>query len=123
MDRTAIIDKYCEAWSDPNEARRAELLGDVWAPQGTYTDPTGHAEGTTGLLAHITGVMANFPGARILRTSALDEHHGVARFAWRLEQPAGEGLPEGLDIVFFSADGTKIERIIGFFGPIRKAKA
>ncbi len=48
----------------------------------------------------------------------MDAHHGVARFAWRVVQADGTALPKGLDVALLSADGTKIERIIGFFGPL-----
>jgi hypothetical protein len=33
----------------------------------------------------------------------------------------GTALPEGIDIAFISSDGSRIERIIGFFGPIARA--
>jgi len=32
----------------------------------------------------------------------------------------GNELPEGIDIAFISADGSKIERIIGFFGSLKR---
>ena len=41
------------------------------------------------------------PGARVLRTSGVDAHHHLARFAWHV----------------VLADG-RIRRIIGFFGPL-----
>ena len=55
-----------------------------------------------------------------MRTSAVDVHHGVARFAWHVVQADGTALPEGIDIAFISADGSRIERVIGFFGPIAR---
>jgi hypothetical protein len=74
----------------------------------------------TALLAHIAAVRARRPGAQVQRTSAVDVHHGVARFAWHVALPDGSTLPEGLDIALLSADGTRIERIFGFFGPLRR---
>jgi hypothetical protein len=118
VDRAAVIDRYCEAWSEPDPHRRAELLASVWAPNATYTDPTVHAAGVEEFLSHIARVQARRPGAKVVRTSELDEHHRVVRFAWHVLQADGTALPEGLDIAFVSADGTKIERIIGFFGPL-----
>jgi hypothetical protein len=55
----------------------------------------------------------------VLRTSAVDVHHGVARFAWHVIQADGTSLPDGLDIAELSADGKRIRRIVGFFGPLR----
>jgi hypothetical protein len=120
MDYTRLIDRYCEVWSEPDKERRAHLLSDVWSPGGAYTDPTIHARGCDELLLHIEKVLAKRPGTKVRRTSKVDAHHGVARFAWRAFMPDGTTLPEGLDIAFISADGTKIERILGFFGTLER---
>lgn len=111
-----LIDTYCQVWSEPDAQRRAQLLAEVWSDGATYTDPTVHARGGEELLAHIANVVARRPGARIVRTSAVDEHHGLARFAWQLVEADGTRRPEGIDFVELSADG-RIRRIIGFFGP------
>ncbi len=118
METAALIDRYCEAWTEPDPQRRIGLLRAVWTPTATYTDPNVHTEGADGLLAHIARVQATRPGARVLRVSAVDAHHGVARFAFRVVAPDGAVLREGLDIAFLSADGARIERIIGFFGAL-----
>jgi hypothetical protein len=119
-DVAALIDRYCAAWSDPDAARRRALLATVFAPGATYTDPRVHADSLEALAAHIDRVLAQRPGARVLRTSAVDLHHGMARFAWHVLQADGTALPEGLDIAWLSADGTRLERIVGFFGPLRR---
>ena len=115
--RDELIDTYCAAWSEPDPARRRKLLGTVWAEGATYTDPTVHVAGLENLLAHIDSVLAQRPGATIQRSSAIDAHHDVARFAWRLVLADGAALPEGLDLVDFAEDG-RIRRIVGFFGPL-----
>ena len=117
-DVTALIDRYCAVWSDPSPEQRALLLGAVWAPGATYTDPTVHATTAAALLAHIERVLSRRPGARVVRTSAVDLHHGVARFAWRVIQADGIALPEGLDIAELTDDAARIRRIVGFFGPM-----
>lgn len=119
----ALIDRYCEAWSDPSASRRAALLAEVWAPDATYTDPRVHATGAAELAAYIEQILARRPGAKVLRTSALDVHRGGARFAWHVVQADGSTLPEGLDIAEFTADGTRIARIVGFFGPLTPIRA
>ena len=118
MDVSDLIDRYCQVWTEPNADRRAKLLASVWAPDATYTDPSVHAANADALLAHIAKVQRRRPGAAVLRTSRVDEHHGLARFAWHVVEADGSTLPEGLDLAFVSPDGTKIERIIGFFGPL-----
>jgi hypothetical protein len=87
-----------------------------WGEHATYTDPSVHAGSAVELLSHIAKVQARRPGAKVLRTSTVDVHHHVARFAWHVVEADGHALPDGLDIAFLTPDGLKIERIIGFFG-------
>jgi len=121
MDASALIDRYCEVWSEPDASNRAELLASVWASHATYTDPSVHAANAQELLSHIAKVQARRPGATVVRTSRVDVHHGLARFAWHAVQADGTALPEGLDIAFIAPEGSKIERIIGFFGPLARS--
>lgn len=112
-----LIDTYCEAWSETDGAARARLLAEVWAADASYTDPRAHVTGTDELAAHIGRVLASRPGAKVIRTSAVDTHHGLARFAWRVVEADGTMLPEGIDFAETSAEG-KLTRIVGFFGPM-----
>ena len=121
MPLTHLIDKYCASWSTENADQRRALLLPIWSDGATYTDPTVHAVGAEELLAHIAGIQSKHPGARILRTSNVDVHHGVARFAWKFVMPDGSSLPEGLDIAFLDAEQKRITRIIGFFGLLKPA--
>ncbi|NGN42445.1 nuclear transport factor 2 family protein [Mesorhizobium sp. CGMCC 1.15528] len=120
-DITDLIDRYCAVWNEPDPARREALLKSVWADGATYTDPRADTAGAGELLAHIAKIQAGRPGATIVRTSAIDHHHGIARFGWCLIEADGTPLPEGIDIAFLSPDGRRIERIIGFFGPMMPA--
>jgi hypothetical protein len=119
MTRTSVeaaIDRYCEAWSVDDPDRRATLLASVWADGAVYSDPTVHVVGAPALLDHIAAVLARRPGARVLRTSALDHHHDVARFAWAVLAADGAILRDGIDVAIIDASG-RIVRMIGFFGP------
>jgi hypothetical protein len=118
MDVSELIDLYCRMWTEPDASRRSELLASVWETGATYTDPTVDALGASDLFTHISKVQARRPGSKVLRTSKVDLHHGIARFAWHVVQPDGTTLMEGVDIAIVSADGSKIERMIGFFGPL-----
>ena len=114
-----LIDRYCQAWSLPKPAARADALDVVWTEGATYCDPSTQTVGAKALLAHIAQVRTAYPGARIERTSAIDVHHRTARFAWQLVCADGTRLPEGVDVAGLSADGAHIESIIGFFGPLK----
>src|SRR5687768_4267205 len=118
QDVTELVDLYCAVWNEPDPARRAALLAAVWAAGAAYTDPRADTRGVGELLAHIATVRASRPGAKIMRTTAVDLHHGIARFGWRVVEADGTPLPEGIDIAFLNEDGSLIERIVGFFGPL-----
>ncbi len=117
LDAETLIDTYCSAWRDLPEVERRDILRSVWADGATYTDPATHAASIDALLAHIGKVIAGRPGAKVVRTSRIDLHHDVARFAWQVVLADGSTLPEGLDFADISEDG-KIKRIVGFFGPL-----
>jgi SnoaL-like domain len=114
---TKLIDAYCAVWNESDPVQRKRLLSQLWATNATYTDPSVHAATADELLAHIAEVQARRPGAKVVRTSAVDEHHGLARFTWHVVQADASTLREGLDIAEISPDGT-IQRIAGFFGTL-----
>jgi phytoene dehydrogenase-like protein len=118
VDTTELIDRYCAVWSEPDQARRQAMLSAVWADGATYTDPSVHTAGAEELLAHIANVRERRPGSKVVRTSTVDLHHTVVRFAWRAIGADGDLVRDGIDIAFVSADGARLERIIGFFGPL-----
>ena len=80
-------------------------------------DPTVHVIGMAELVEHIGRVLKRYPGSRIVRTSAVDTHHSVARFGWKKVLADGSSLPEGIDFVEFS-DAGAIQRVVGFFGSL-----
>jgi hypothetical protein len=112
-----LIDAYCQAWNEPDPVQREQILKNVWAEGATYTDPRAHTTGTEELSAHIARVLASRPGAKVIRTSAVDSHHGLVRFAWSVVQADGARLLEGIDFAEISSEG-KLGRIVGFFGPL-----
>lgn len=112
-----LIDTYCRVWSDPNPESRERLLRSVWADGATYTDPRVNALGASHLLIHIATVQAQRPGAKVERTSRIDEHHHMGRFHWHVKLPDGSTLPQGIDFFELAGDG-RIARIVGFFGPL-----
>jgi hypothetical protein len=123
MEKSALleqlIDTYCSAWNEPDPQRRQEIINVVWDEAGTYTDPNVYIVGRQDLVEHIGRVLARRVGARIVRTSVVDSHHDLVRFAWQVILADGTLLPEGIDFAEISSDG-KIRRIMGFFGPLAR---
>ena len=118
MTETEIIDSYCQAWSDPDPIRRASLLFAVWSTDGTYSDPTVFELNAEALLVHIERMQSNRPGAKVLRSTAVEKHHTFARFGFKVVGVDGTILREGIDIITFSSRSSLIERVVGFFGSL-----
>lgn len=116
-DLNATIDTYLEAYGEADDVRRAELVAAVWTDDGTLVDPplegAGH-DGITGMGAALQGL---YPGHTFRRTSGIDAHHGVARYAWELVDPAGVAVLAGIDIARVD-DGGKLTNVTGFFGDL-----
>jgi hypothetical protein len=117
-DLDEIVKMYCAAWNEPDAQHRRELLEKAWASNGTYTDPQSHVEGREALIEHIGRFLKNSPGARIIQSSRTDFHHGMFRFAWKFIGGDGKTVMEGMDFGALGPDG-KLQRIVGFFGPIK----
>ena len=113
---TTMVDRYCNAWSEPDAARRQQLLDEVWADDGTYTDPLSHVAGRAALSSLIDGFLKQYPGSRIVLSSAVDTHHDKVRFTWKWVAGDGSVPTEGMDFGEIGQDN-RLRRIVGFFGP------
>ncbi len=117
MSLDEIVSTYCAAWNEKDETARSAMLEKSWGDAGVYEDPTGVAPaGRAGLHAHIGGFHNAYPGARIVPTSKVDEHHGKIHFTWHMVQPDGTVAIDGRDFGEIDATG-RIVHIVGFFGP------
>jgi len=64
-------------------------------------------------LAHISAFSQRFRGARVIRTSEVDEHHTFLRYTWRIVTADGSLVHEGIDIGEVTTDG-RLQQIIAF---------
>lgn len=117
LDLDTIVDTYLEAYGEPDPTRRAELIAQVWSIDGALVDPPLDAQGHAAISEMAAAVQAHFPGHAFRRTTALDAHHDVARYAWELLAPDGTPALTGLDVATFDADG-RLVRISGFLGDL-----
>jgi SnoaL-like domain len=113
----STVEAYCQAWGTADRAARDRLLAQVWAPNGTYTDPESTVvKGRTALSDEIATFLRNYPGGHF-RCSTPQVHHQAMRFAWVLLRPDGTRWAQGMDFGELADDG-RIRRIVGFFGPL-----
>ena len=115
-DITTTIDTHLEAYGETDPARRADLIAQVWLPDGELIDPPLEGKGHDGIGDMATAVLEHFPGHSFRRTSAVDEHHGFVRYGWELVGGDGSVAIAGVDVVQLE-DG-RIRRITGFFGEL-----
>jgi hypothetical protein len=117
MNIDEIIDAHLAAYGEPDDTRRAALVKELWAADGSLIDPpfdgTGH-DAVTGLGAIL---QQHYAGHTFRRTTAVDAHHGVARYGWELVAPDGTAILAGTDVADIDDTGA-LRRVVGFFGPM-----
>jgi hypothetical protein len=116
-DLATTLDIYLSAWSEPDHAKRAEMVEQVWAPNGRLIDPPLAAEGHSGISDMFGALQGQFPGHHFERVSGIDTHHEQYRFAWRLVGPSGDVVLQGVDIGEVADDG-RLSRVTGYFGDL-----
>ena len=117
IDPCRIIDAHLEAYALADTDRRDALVAATWNTDGELLDPPLDGRGCAEISALADAVLAHFPAHRFVRTTAVDSHHGFARYGWDLVGPDGAVAVNGIDVVQFDETG-KLLRIIGFFGPL-----
>lgn len=117
-----VIAEYSAAWSETDPAARLAMLERTVVADVPYVDPGAQVVGVHALSEVIAGVQEQLPGAVLLRTSAIDRHHDVARFSWVFVDPAGAPLLDGIDVCRLADDG-RIASFTVFFGPLAEEPA
>ena len=114
---TEIIDMHLEAYALDDAARRDALVASAWNADGELLDPPleGHGRAEISALADV--VLTHYAGHKFVRTTAVDAHHGFARYGWDLSASDGTVAVSGIDVVQFDEAG-KLLRVVGFFGPL-----
>ena len=110
-----VINDYMAAWNETDAGKRKALIERCWADDGLYCDPQSDVRGRDGLDATIAGMHTQAPGASIIATSGVDQHHNQIRFAWAFKTADGATPIVGIDAGEFAADG-RLARIVGFWG-------
>ena len=114
---TDNIDTHLEACALDDAARRDALVATAWNADGELLDPPLEGRGRAEISALADVVLTHYAGHKFVRTTAVDSHHGFARYGWDLTAPDGAVAVSGIDVVQFDDDG-KLLRVVGFFGPL-----
>jgi hypothetical protein len=116
-DLSTTIDTYLEAYCEPDAAKRDGLVAKAWAENGELLDPPLEAAGRTAISGLADVVNTHYPAHTFRRTSGIDTHHDVARYAWELVAPDGTVAVTGVDTVELNDHG-QLVRVVGFFGDL-----
>lgn len=116
----AVMESYDRAWNVPDEGQRRRLLEAALTDDCELVEPRGRYAGRDAVLQRISGFADRFPGARVEITTAVDEHNGFARYGWRIVDPEGTLLLDGIDVVERADDG-RLRKVIMFFGALQAA--
>ena len=119
---TDTIDLHLQAYAMADADRRRALVAANWNVDGELLDPPLEGRGHAEISALADAVLTHFAGHRFERTTAVDSHHGYARYGWDLVGPDGVVAISGIDVVQFDDEG-KLLRIVGFFGPLEPVVA
>jgi len=111
------VDRYIEAWNEPELEQRQQLLCQVMTDDCIYADPRHASEDRQGLAEYIDTVLRALPGREVVRTTNVDVHGRVCRFGWQLVKADGTRGAESIDFAEFTKDG-RLRRVYGFFGPL-----
>jgi hypothetical protein len=116
-DIATTIDNHLAGYCEPDAARRTELLGTAWTSTGELIDPPMAGNGVEEIAGLADTVLTHYPDHRFQRTTAVDEHHGFARYGWSLVSPDGTAAVTGFDFARVDGEG-KLLQVIGFFGDL-----
>ncbi|GAA0951184.1 nuclear transport factor 2 family protein [Actinocorallia libanotica] len=116
-DMNELVQSYIAAWNETDATARRAALAEVFAEDGTYTDPLVAVRGRDGLDAAIAAVQGQFGGLVFALGGAVDAHHDTARFTWHLGPEGGEPVVVGFDVVVVGADGL-IGQVLGFLDKV-----
>jgi len=80
------------------------------------TQPGGECAALTHC-GRIADFQSAYPGARVVRTTDVDEHNGIGRYGWAIIDASGGTLVEGLDVTEEDPQG-RLRRVLLFHGQL-----
>ncbi len=115
-----IIKRYLDAWNEADAASRRALVGELWAADGSYTDPLADVHGPDAIAGLIGAAQQQFAGLVFTLGGPVDANHNQARFTWHLGPDGGEPIVIGFDVVVLDEDG-RIASVHGFLDKVPAA--
>ncbi len=115
-----MVERYLAAWNETDATRRRKLVDELWAEDGSYTDPLADAHGRAEIAGLIGAVQQQFPDFVFTLGGPVDAHHEQARFSWRLGPAGAEPVVVGFDVAVLNGGG-QIRGVYGFLDKVPAA--
>lgn len=110
------FDHMLAAWNEPDPTKVRGHLDRALTPAVHFVDPSVDIVGIDAFEANVHHVHEQLPGAVYSRVSDVDSHHRHHRYHWAIHRD-GELLLAGFDVTITDEAG-RVEKVIGFFGPL-----
>jgi hypothetical protein len=115
-----IVERYIATWNETDPGRRRALIDQVWAADGSYTDPLADVRGRDQIDAVVAAAQQQFPGLEFRLAGPVDANHNQARFTWELAPAGGESVVVGFDVAVLDGDG-QLRSVHGFLDKVPAA--
>jgi SnoaL-like domain len=113
-----VIENYIASWNETDPQRRLALISDLWADDGTYTDPMADLRGPAEIDAGVAQAQQMFPGLVFSLGGDVDANHNQARFTWHLgPADGGEPVVIGFDVAVVDQTG-RLRSVHGFLDKV-----
>jgi hypothetical protein len=112
-DLAGIVDRYFEAWSEPDGVQRQATIAALATEDLTFKDAFGCTAGRDDLLAHIAAVQLHMPGTRLTREGEVRQCQGTAIVDWVARTADGQARGQGTNVFALSPDG-RVAQVVGF---------
>ena len=113
------VDAWFAAWSEPDAARRSEILAATVAQGVRFRDRFSLVEGLGDLEPHLAAVHLFMPGSRLSRAGDIRHCQGTVLADWVAHRADGGEMGRGTNVFGLDADG-RIEDVVGVWGPTGK---
>lgn len=113
-DAPHLVDTWFQAWAEPNEQKRGEVLSKIATPEVRFRDRYSMLDGMTDLMAHISASLRFMPGIRMERRGDTRHCQGTVLADWVALGNDGAQRASGTNVYSLSADG-RIEAVTGLW--------
>ena len=115
-----VLADYFAAWNEVDAGERVRLLRRSLSDDVELVDPTGRWHGIDEVSDRIARYHTSASGTKVVPGSGVDAHNDVERYAWKIVDPAGNEVMDGIDFAGRDRDG-HLRRILMFHGPLPAA--